>query len=57
MHIDDVMARTTAASFQATEDITHCCCHCQYPNLQLVGDYHQRERERKREVSPCLARD
>lgn len=32
-------------SSQATEDITHCCCHCQYPNLLLVGDYYLRERE------------
>lgn len=39
-------------SSSVTEDITHCC-HCQYPNLLLVRDYHLRESV----VSPCLTRD
>lgn len=32
---------------QVTADVPHCCCHCQYPNLLLVRDYHLRERERE----------
>lgn len=37
----------TVCPLRRWKTITQCCCHCQYPNLLLVRDYHQRERERE----------